>query len=136
MIARVTGAVSRAKKWAGSVACGALAFSSSSPRTAIFRCGDGHTHARVAQFDGARDVHRMNALKTVLGTTINGIALVYLSSAAGAMGVGAVDGGPARSSAGMRARDSPSALTNVGCERLSLWLVCIVSVWLFVKSWV
>lgn len=26
---------------------------------------------------GLRDIHRMNALKTVLGTTINGIALVY-----------------------------------------------------------
>ncbi len=83
---------------------------------------------------GLRDVHRMNALKTVLASTINGIALVYfivrglvLWELAVMMGLGAIIGGYAGARLAKR--------VNQRALRVLIVLVgLVVSTWLFVKA--
>ncbi len=83
---------------------------------------------------GLRDVHRMNALKTVLGSTINGIALVYFIlrglvrwDIAIMMGIGAIIGGYAGARLAKR--------VNQRALRIFIVLVgLVVSTWLFVKA--
>jgi uncharacterized membrane protein YfcA len=83
---------------------------------------------------GQRDVHRMNALKTVLGSTINGIALVYfivrglvLWELAVMMGLGAIIGGYAGARLAKR--------VNQRALRVFIVVVgLVVSAWLFVKA--
>lgn len=83
---------------------------------------------------GLRDVHRMNALKTVLGSMINGVAFVYfvirglvLWDLAIMMGIGAIIGGYAGARLAKR----------VNQKALRAFIVAvglIVSTWLFVKA--
>jgi uncharacterized membrane protein YfcA len=83
---------------------------------------------------GLRDIHRMNALKTVLGTTINGIALVYfiikglvMWPLALTMAVGAIIGGYTGARLAKR--------VNQRLLRLFIVFVgLIVSAWLFAKT--
>lgn len=83
---------------------------------------------------GLRDVHRMNALKTVLGSAINGVALVYfiirglvLWRLAVMMGIGAIIGGYAGARLAKR--------VNQRALRVFIILVgLVVSTWLFVKA--
>jgi uncharacterized membrane protein YfcA len=83
---------------------------------------------------GLRDVHRMNALKTVLGSTINGVALVYfivrglvLWDLAVMMGIGAIIGGYAGARLAKR--------VNQRALRVFIVVVgLVVSTWLFVKA--
>lgn len=83
---------------------------------------------------GLRDIHRMNALKTVLGTTINGVALLYFIirglidwPIAIIMAVGAILGGYA--GARLAKRVDQRAL-----RILIVMVGLVVSVWLFVKT--
>ena len=83
---------------------------------------------------GLRDVHRMNALKTLLGTMINGVALVFFIikglivwRVAIMMAVGATIGGYAGARLAKR----------VNQKRLRIFIVLVglaVSAWLFVKT--
>ncbi|HEX9074804.1 MAG TPA: sulfite exporter TauE/SafE family protein, partial [Anaerolineae bacterium] len=83
---------------------------------------------------GLRDIHRMNALKTVLGTTINGVALLYFVirglidwPIALVMAFGAILGGYA--GARLAKRVDQRAL------RILIVIVgLVVSAWLFVKT--
>ena len=83
---------------------------------------------------GLRNIHRMNALKTVLGSIINGIALVYFIlrglidwQFAIMMAVGAIIGGyaGARLSKRVNQRVLRAFIVGVGL---------LVSVWLFLKT--
>ncbi len=82
---------------------------------------------------GLHDVHRMNALKTVLGSMINGVALVYfilrgliLWEIAVMMAIGAIIGGYAGARLAKR--------VNQRALRVFIVVVgLIVSTWLFVK---
>jgi uncharacterized membrane protein YfcA len=83
---------------------------------------------------GLRDIHRMNALKTVLGTTINGVALLYFVvrglinwPVAVVMAIGAILGGYAGARLARR----------VDQRALRIFIVIVglvVSAWLFVKT--
>lgn len=83
---------------------------------------------------GLRDIHRMNALKTVLGSMINGIAFLYfiirgliLWDVAIMMAIGAIIGGYAGARLAKRVdqRVMRVLITIIGLS---------VSAWLFVKS--
>ncbi len=83
---------------------------------------------------GLRDVHRMNALKTVLGSMINGVAFVYfivrglvLWDLAIMMGIGAIIGGYA--GARLAKRVNQKAL-----RAFIIAVGLIVSIWLFIKA--
>jgi hypothetical protein len=98
-----------------------------------FGAGMGILMLASLSFMGLRDVHRMNALKTVLGSMINGIALIYfiiqglvLWDLAVMMGIGAIIGGYAGARLAKR--------LNQRALRAFIVLVgLVVSTWLFVK---
>jgi hypothetical protein len=83
---------------------------------------------------GLRDIHRMNALKTILGTLINVVAFVFFAleglvvwRLAAVMAAGAIAGGYVGARAALR-------VDRRHVRQVVIAIGLVVSVWLFVRT--